>query len=63
MREFLGQKCKNIKISQDICIGFLRLNQMTGIKNWVKVTVWVFKENLYCAQSAVNGVYGIFLWP
>ena len=35
---------------------------MTGIKNWVKVTVWVFKENSYCAPSGVKwGQWGLFV--
>ena len=27
---------------------------MTDIKNWVKVTVFIFKENSYFAQNAVK---------
>ena len=35
---------------------------MTGIKNWVKVTVWVFKENSYCAPNGVKwGQWGLFM--
>ena len=27
---------------------------MAGINGWVKVTIWIFKQNLYFTQSEIN---------
>ena len=40
-----GPKSIALNFSLILFIRCLQLDLITGIKNWVKVTVWIFKEN------------------